>query len=368
MNKFFVFGDRKMMYLNHVVSQPNFGGFISESAQNLDFERSSLEKISGKAISLKDFLVYSKINGATLVLYFNDIVGANNLRGYLSKLQKKFNFVIKDFYEFVVDNNIPLIYENSGERRDKILSRKSDWINLSNHMTDRFSKESILAFLKATESKSMLEMIPVVTPFEFEAYNKYSNHYSFVPSDDEVYIDVGAYDGDSVAKFIECTPTGNYRAIHAFEPNPSTYAKLEKIKSWIPRLETYQIALSDKNQELNFKTEGGSMGARFSEANSSGLPGEIAVKACRLDSVIEKATIVKIDVEGFECDVLKGAERLIQTSTPDIIVDTYHYANDALAIFDTVKKIHDYKYIGMRFPHANMSAHSLYFSNRTNLI
>jgi FkbM family methyltransferase len=185
-----------------------------------------------------------------------------------------------------------------------------------------------------------------------------------VPNDEEIYVDVGAYDGDSIAKFIECTPSGKYRKIHAFEPNQSSYSKLSLMTQWIPNLFTYKLAVSNTNSILKFNQDGGSMAARLHKEDDIQKPENlVAVNAVKLDDILDDVTFMKIDVEGFESDVLEGATKLIQKCRPTMIVDTYHHANDAIKIYEKVLNIHKYKFIGMRFAHANLHAHSLYFSD-----
>lgn len=368
MPKYFIMGDRQMMYLHDpIVNHPDFGGFISESAKNLDYEQKSLAGLSNKFISFLNFLRFARVNGAVLVLYYSDIAGARLFAEHARSLADKFNFVVQDYYEFVVERNFALMYETASENRRLVLSRKDQWVALSRRLTDQFSQSSVLAYISGLEKKSMLELIPFVTPFAFEGYNKYSRRFSFVPTDDEIYVDIGAYDGDTVTKFIECTPSGRYDAIHAFEPNPKTYQALERKKEWIPRLNTYRMALSDNIGQMEFRTEGGSMGARFASGGEDKSVDTELVDVVRLDSVLDRATIIKIDVEGFEDGVVRGAAGLLKAQAPNLVVDTYHYANDALKIYDEVMSIHPYKYVSMRFCHANFFAHSLYFSDRSSL-
>ncbi len=369
--KFFILGDRKMMYLKPaLLNDPDFGGFLIDSANIFDFERRVRSSYSNKQISFKNFLRYSKANGANLVLYYNDIVGSKLFRNYLYSLSNEFCFNIKDFFEFSFYKNIPLVYDTPQDLVNQICYRKKDWEILAERVSDQFSKESIKAYLRAIEKKSIDEMIPYVVPFDFESFNKYSNHFSFMPTDDEIFVDIGAYDGDSVAKFIESTPTGGYREIHAFEPNKSTYAQLVLRKQWIPRLFTYELALSNQNSFSIFNNDGGSMGARLYDGNAEVFNENdcCKVQTVRLDDVLKNATFIKMDVEGFEKNVVDGAKELIRKCSPTLVIDTYHHANDALEIYEAVMNIHKYSFVGMRFVHANLHAHSLYFSDTKNLV
>lgn len=365
MPKFFIMGDRQMMYLTvSIIEHPDFGGFIDDSAATFDYMQKSRSSVSSKTISFKNFLRFSKIHSAILVCYYNELVGAVVLAQHLSELSTSFNFKVLNFYEFVVEYDFKLLYEGAQFHRSATLAQADAWRVMAAKLSDDFSRSSVGAYLRALEMMSMSEMLPFVTPFEFEGFNKHSRHFSFVPGDDEIYVDVGAFDGDTVAKFIEATPSGNYRRIHAFEPSTQSYQKLKAKAEWIPRLDTYQLALSDRNGAIDFLTEGSSMGARFASGTEGPEVSKVSVNAARLDFVVDEATFVKVDVEGFECDVVNGGRDLIKRCTPDLVIDTYHYANDALKVYETVMSLHEYQYVSMRFPHAHLHAHSLYFSDR----
>jgi hypothetical protein len=109
------------------------------------------------------------------------------------------------------------------------------------------------------------------------------------------------------------------------------------------------------------------MGARLIDNEKSISEESIDVKTITLDDIIDEATLIKLDVEGFENKVLTGAKNLIKNNKPDIIVDTYHFANDAINIYENLMSIHDYKFVSMRFIHANCHVHSLYFSDKQKL-
>ncbi|MEI9915792.1 MAG: FkbM family methyltransferase [Methylovirgula sp.] len=369
MKQFFVMGDRQMKDIGReLVSDPEFGGFITESSDYLDCERCPLSALSSKFIDFARFLRHSQKHGATLVLFYNEIGGSRFFFKHLKEIQSKYNFELIDFISFCIKNNYQISYQGAADRRNMILEKKRDWISLADKMSDEFSKNSVLNYIEAMETLNFEVMKPYVVPFLMEAFNKFSNRFSFVPKDDEIYIDVGAFDGDTVVKFIEATPTGGYRAIHAFEPNPRSFTRLEQKRAWIPNLSLHRYAASNFNGNLTFYNDDGGMGARIVDGSQAGNKFVLEVKAIQIDELIDDATLMKFDVEGFETEALQGATNLIKKSKPSLVVDTYHYANDALKIYDQVMSTHDYKYVGMRFAHAHLHTHSLYFSDDKSLI
>ena len=268
-----------------------------------------------------------------------------------------------DIVEFSIKFNFSLIYDNQYNVSEKVLENIALYKNMISKMSDDFSKLSLQAYLDSFIQKSTKPIIDYLQPVEFECFNSFSNKFSFVPNDEEIYLDIGAYSGDTILKFINSTPRGNYKAIHAFEPNPAILPFLNEKTTWIPNLTVHQLALSNKESSISFLKE--NMGSRFATNDEKINKQTIEVKACTLDSVIEDATLIKIDVEGFESEVIEGASKLIKKARPHLVVDTYHHANDALKIFDTVMSIHNYKYIGWRMTHHFLN--TFYFSDTQKL-
>jgi FkbM family methyltransferase len=128
----------------------------------------------------------------------------------------------------------------------------------------------------------------------------------------DAFVDAGSNVG------VYCAVLGKYRRMHpismyAFEPNPDTYLRLVETVKPIG-VETYNCALSDHEGILDFVS--GTVSHIFATLDNEsdytlrGAPVEVACK--RLDSLPIKGNriILKIDVEGHEWPVLRGASSL----------------------------------------------------------
>lgn len=141
----------------------------------------------------------------------------------------------------------------------------------------------------------------------------------------EVFIDGGAFDGDTIRTFLAACG-GAFEAIHAFEPDPRNAARL---RAWIAdqpqrdRIHAHAEALYSHPTELRFE-EGPSMSSRIDDV------GGTRIRATSLDACLQggPATFIKYDLEGAERAALKGAESTIRTWRPKLAISVYHLADD----------------------------------------
>jgi len=121
--------------------------------------------------------------------------------------------------------------------------------------------------------------------------------------------------------------------IYSFEPSPDVYARLSENVRDLKNVHTFQYGIGNKDGELEFASQGDSSAASFVEAvteiNKNYHPDTPIRKPCveirKLDSLlsqVKRPDLVKIDVEGFELEVLKGASNLL-SQRPVLIVEIH---------------------------------------------
>jgi FkbM family methyltransferase len=140
--------------------------------------------------------------------------------------------------------------------------------------------------------------------------------------DDCVFVDCGAFDGDSVRKFLE-VQQGRYGAIYAFEPDARNCERLRASVAALPRVHVHCAAVGDARGKLRFNSTG-NMSAALSSS------GGVEVDVVRVDEIVPATpaqTYVKYDVEGGEWEALRGTERLL-TTRPLLAVSIYHRPDD----------------------------------------
>ena len=140
------------------------------------------------------------------------------------------------------------------------------------------------------------------------------------------FLDIGANLGYySLLASEKLGPSGK---IMAFEPNPIIFRRLkENIQiNKISMIEAFNFALSDSEGEaFLFTPEVGSHGLSSIKDQVCGKSTKHCIKTKRLDDIlpndIGKIDCIKMDVEGAELPVLRGAERIIKAFKPNMVLE-----------------------------------------------
>lgn len=165
---------------------------------------------------------------------------------------------------------------------------------------------------------------------DFEALPAPVSHPIYFPKDlcdlrdDEVFVDCGAFDGDTVDLFIR-ESDGQFESLIAFEPDPSNFKLLAERVASYPEAIRNRIALK---QAATGSTPGMVSMAADGLPSSAVGSGDHLVHSIVLDEALENATYLKMDIEGSEIDTLKGAAGIIRKCRPALAVCVYHKQDD----------------------------------------
>jgi FkbM family methyltransferase len=144
-----------------------------------------------------------------------------------------------------------------------------------------------------------------------------------------VYVDIGASIGETCHPFI-----GEFDSIHAFEPNPESFAQLIQT----PGAHYHAEALSDGTSTATLivprptrNPEHGSIDptrqSRWDTTNTT----QYTVETRTLDSYdLQQVDLIKIDVEQHERAVIRGAMRTIERCCPVIMIENKRGENLAI--------------------------------------
>jgi FkbM family methyltransferase len=151
----------------------------------------------------------------------------------------------------------------------------------------------------------------------------------------DYFIDVGSHKGEFLSYLMKL----NYKNIYCFEPQKKIFNILFKRFRKKKGIKLYNLALSDKNTFKNFYVSKFTLTSTLSKSknsfysrfknfilnNTSSYSEKKKIRTKKLDEVIYKKKLdnifLKIDVEGFELNVLKGAKKLLLNKIKFVLVE-----------------------------------------------
>jgi FkbM family methyltransferase len=144
--------------------------------------------------------------------------------------------------------------------------------------------------------------------------------------------DVGANDGQTVRRFARTFPHAD---LYSFEPDPATFQRLVAAAGGLPKTQLFNLALGreageaslfrfafDETNSLLRKAAGAE--SYVADAGFLRETGTIPVKVSTIDAVCEASGIsridlLKIDTQGYEVEVLRGAERMLRSAVVPLV-------------------------------------------------
>jgi FkbM family methyltransferase len=211
---------------------------------------------------------------------------------------------------------------------EDLAANRARYFELADRLADDFSRDVLDRVVGYRLTCDPLVLAPIV---EWELYGPKD---LVLYGEDEVYIDGGSYDGDSVRLFIDRVG-GRFERVLAFEPEPATFARLAANFSADRRVEPYQKGLWSGTRSLRFDDEG-TRASGITEAQNG-----IEVPVTSIDEVLGqgRVTYIKMNIEGAEQEALAGARRAIRRCQPKLAISAYHRASDLWQIPALVREI-----------------------------
>ena len=166
-----------------------------------------------------------------------------------------------------------------------------------------------------------------------------TNQY-FPPKDDfsvsrggtDVFLDLGAYDGDSLRAFIQYVG-GKYRKIIAVEASRKNYERLVENTRELANIRCINLGVYKEKAQISFEVND----AKNSFASKTGTA---VIDVDSVDHILagEKVTMVKMDIEGAEYDALLGMKGTLRFH-PILMVSMYHKVEDLFRLQLLIEKM-----------------------------
>jgi len=149
---------------------------------------------------------------------------------------------------------------------------------------------------------------------------------------DEVFLDIGAYDGQTATEFAQRALS--YRKVICMEPEKSNYQRLLEHTVALQRVQT--IRMGAWSEKASFPFAGSGFSSRIADEGGSGR-----MEVAPIDELLygEPVTYLKMDIEGAECEALKGAQMTIMKYKPRLAICVYHKRCDILNVPRFIKDL-----------------------------
>lgn len=216
-----------------------------------------------------------------------------------------------------------------------------------NLLEDSYSKEVFT---------NVLDVRFKISPFR-SLYSYFSpDHYFDIPEmnvrdQNDVFVDCGAFVGDVIEKYIN-KRQGIFKRIYAFEPNDVAYNALIKRKKRLSdewaigedQIVCYKCGVGKHTTKA--KLSSGIMGEHIigsqlieTDGDEGDTAGLTFIRS--LDEVLtgERVTFIKTDVEGYELDLLMGAQEIIKKHKPSMAISIYHKLTDYYELALYIKQL-----------------------------
>ena len=242
-----------------------------------------------------------------------------------------------------------------------------EWINkhetelqtVYDNLADDVSRETFAAVLNYRLSGKLSYLQACTTKREYDLKELFSF------GEEETYVDLGAYNGDTIQEFLQLT-RGRYRKIVALEPDPKNYKRLRDFvqQNNLENVSCLQAGVWNECGVLELAGNGGRQSTFYKGGQASGVnvsaetsltvqnrnnnlpqPSSVRKKVktqiaevVSVDSILgnEHADYMKFDVEGVEKEALAGAARHLvpdcSGKLPKLLVAAYHHDEDIFAL------------------------------------
>lgn len=247
---------------------------------------------------------------------FNIVIGQNHVGRAKEKLSKMDCSRVKGIYFFDV-----VRYDDfKNFNFDYIKNREDKFEKVYESFCDELSKRTYIEYINTkltTDNKPLYAIYDKIQYFTKDIFEL---------SGEEIFVDAGAYTGDTLEAFLEACG-GKFRKYYAFEPEPANAAKLKIMinRRKIENAVVFEKGLWSEKKTLNFSAGDGSCAAVTDS-------GQMRLDADTIDNLCPDATFIKMDIESAEMEALKGAACVIKNNRPNLAICVYHKPEDLFDI------------------------------------
>ena len=253
-------------------------------------------------------------------IYFHILEKFKNISENTQRSMERF-FAKYDYWgELKIDDGNFKVFINKAKVFKKYAD---DYVKLYESLKDYKSKYVLFAILNDFYNFDFVNL-KNATEYCFKHYFDLN----LIPKlKENVFVDVGAYVGDTVLDYVESYGKESFQKIYCYEICQENIDKMKINLKNFDNIEIKRKAVSDKKGKLKFDLD------NDISSNHISPGGKIEVEGIALDEdVKEKISMVKMDIEGSEMKALAGMKEHIKNDTPILLISVYHNNTDLVEI------------------------------------
>lgn len=227
----------------------------------------------------------------------------------------------EDAFDFPIRERARIAYcrDRSSENFYYYIQHKDEYFMTLKMLEDEESKECFVEIMRAHMEND------IYRKKQYSQKEKYFDNTIYKANPDEVWINCGAATGDTIISFINSKR--KCKKIYAVDTDSRMIEKLERLKKFAEIYTDYDIDV---------------------------VPKLLQKGDASIDNLFanDKVSLINMDVEGAEQQILESAEKTIREKAPVLAICAYHKPEDLVTIPQYVKNINkDYhfflrKYVG----------------------
>lgn len=207
-----------------------------------------------------------------------------------------------------------------------LLQQRNEIVNAFEMLSDECSRQT---FANQLQLRLLADFECIGAPFPGEQY--FPDIFSL--TDDECFVDCGAYTGDTIRSFMAQTEN-RFRKIISFEADPAVVPSLQTFAKGLgTRVALHNKAVGARSGVVRFSGNGIG-GGHISDAG-------VEVTCVQLDDALadERVSLIKMDIEGAESEALEGARHTIERDRPTLAICAYHKPDHLWRIVADLKRL-----------------------------
>lgn len=207
-----------------------------------------------------------------------------------------YKFILKRrLHKFLIKYFLKIFQSHLKDEREQIAVFAFDLIALEVNLKGVYEKDELEVFFEFAEKIGLMKRFKKTT-----------------------VIDIGANVGNHSLFFSKF-----FKKVISYEPNKSVFNLLKLNSTLKKNIKIYNLGLSNFNGFVNFEINHLNLGnSKIKKTKTL----DKQIRVCKLDSKIkqfENISLIKIDVEGHEFEVLNGALRVISDNRPVILFEQH---------------------------------------------